>query len=90
MVSGTGGVQVELQPTIANILRDKGIEPSPERDAHPRWSTFLKAHWECLAATDFLSVEVCTMRRLVTQDVLFFIDIASRSAHVAGILATHG
>jgi putative transposase len=71
--------------TIANILRDNGIEPDPERDAHPRWSTFLKAHWECLAATDFLSVEVCTMRGLVTQYILFFIDIASRSVHVAGI-----
>ena len=56
--------------TIANILRDNGIEPAPERDAHPRWSTFLKAPWECLAATDFLSVEVCTMRGLVTQYVL--------------------
>jgi len=71
--------------TIANILRDNGIEPAPERDAHPRWSTILKAHWECLAATGFLSVEVCTMRGLVTQYVLFFVDIASRSVHVAGI-----
>jgi putative transposase len=44
--------------TIANILRENGIEPAPERDAHTRWSTFLKAHWECLTATDFLSVEV--------------------------------
>ncbi len=46
--------------TIANILKEHGIEPAPERDGHTRWSTFLKAHWECLAATDFLSVEVCT------------------------------
>jgi hypothetical protein len=79
--SGTSG----RTRTIANILRDNGIEPAPERDTHPRWSTFLKVHWECLAATDFLSVEVCTMRGLVTQYVLFFIDIASRSVHVAGI-----
>jgi transposase InsO family protein len=71
--------------TIANILRDNGIEPAPERGARTRWSTFLKAHWECLAATDFLSVEICTMRGLVTQYVLFFIDLASRSVHVAGI-----
>jgi putative transposase len=70
--------------TIANILRDSGIEPAPERDAHPRWSTVLQAHWECLAATDFLIVEVCTTRGLVTQYVLFFIDIASRSVYVAG------
>jgi hypothetical protein len=30
-----------------NILREHGIEPAPERDRHTRWSTFLKAHWEC-------------------------------------------
>jgi putative transposase len=71
--------------TIANILKENGIEPAPERDGHTRWSTFLKAHWECLAATDFLSVEVCTFRGLVTHYILFFIDIASRSVHVAGI-----
>jgi len=71
--------------TIANILRDNGIEPAPERDAHPRWSTFLNAHWECLTATDFMSVEVCTFKGLVTQYILFYIDIASRSVHVAGI-----
>ena len=71
--------------TIANILKENGIEPAPERDAHTRWSTFLKAHWECLTATDFLSVEVCTIRSLVTHYILFFIDIASRSVHVAGI-----
>lgn len=73
--------------TIANILKDKGIEPAPERDTHTRWSTFLKAHWECLAATDFLSVEVCTLKGLVTYYILFFIDIASRSVYVAGITA---
>jgi hypothetical protein len=44
--------------TIANILSDNGIKPAPERGAHTRWSTFLKAHWECLTATDFMSVEV--------------------------------
>lgn len=29
--------------TIANILRESGIEPAPERGTHIRWSTFLKA-----------------------------------------------
>jgi transposase InsO family protein len=71
--------------TIANVLRDSGVEPAPERGAHTRWSTFLKAHWECLTATDFLSLEVCTIKGLVTHYVLFFIDIASRSVHIAGI-----
>ena len=71
--------------TIANILRENGIEPALERGAHTRWSTFLKAHWECLTATDFLSVEVCTVRGLVRDYILFFIDIASRSVHIGGI-----
>ncbi len=71
--------------TIASILKENGIEPAPERDTHTRWSTFLKAHWECLTATDFLSIEVCTIKGLVTHYILFFIDIASRSVHVAGI-----
>jgi putative transposase len=70
--------------TVANILKENGIDPAPERDAHTRWSTFLKAHWECLTATDFLSVEVFTIKGLVTHYVLFFIDIATRSVHVAG------
>ncbi len=71
--------------TIANILKESGVEPAPERDAHTRWSTFLKAHWECLTATDFLSVEVYTIKGLVIHYILFFIDITSRTVHVAGI-----
>lgn len=71
--------------TIANILKEHGIEPTPERDRHTSWSTFLRAHWDCLAATDFLTVEVWTLRGHVTQYVLFFMDIATRSVHIAGI-----
>ena len=70
--------------TIANILREHGIEPAPERDKHTSWCTFLKAHWDCIAATDFLTVEVLTLRGLVTHYLLFFIDIAARSVHIAG------
>jgi len=36
-------------------------------------------------ASDFLSVEVFTFKGLITHYLLFFIDIASRSVHVAGI-----
>jgi len=48
--------------TIANVLKRNGIEPSPERNKRRRWSTFLKAHWKVLAASDFLTVEVWTGR----------------------------
>jgi hypothetical protein len=43
----------------------------------PQWSKSLKAHWESLTATDFMSVEVCTFRGFVTQYILFFIDITT-------------
>ena len=31
------------------------------------WSTFLKVHWEALAATDFFTVEVLTLHGLVNE-----------------------
>ena len=31
--------------TIANILREHGIEPAPERGERTPWRMFLAAHW---------------------------------------------
>jgi putative transposase len=76
--------------TIANTLREQGIDPAPERGKRTSWSTFLKAHWECVAATDFFTVEVCTARGLVTFYVLFFLDLASRTAKIAGATSNPG
>jgi hypothetical protein len=41
-----------------NILREHGIEPAPERDRPTRWSTFLKAHWECPVTLTALFLDV--------------------------------
>ena len=71
--------------TIANILREHGIEPAPERSERTPWRTFLAAHWETVAATDFFTVEVATVRRLVTDYVLVVIELSSRKVHIAGI-----
>ena len=71
--------------TIANVLKRNGIEPSPERSNHTKWSTFLKAHWKVLSASDFFSVEVWTGRGLVTHYLLFVISLADRVVKVAGI-----
>ena len=71
--------------TIANVLREYGVDPAPERDKRMPWSTFLRAHRESLVATDFLTVEVCTIRGLVTHYVLFFMDIANRAVKITGI-----
>ena len=71
--------------TIANILREHGIAPAPERGRRTTWRTFLNAHWETLAATDFFTVEVSTLGRLVTFYVLIVIELSSRRVHIAGI-----
>ncbi len=71
--------------TIANVLKRNGIEPAPERSRRTPWSTFLKAHWRVLAASDFLTVEVWTGRGLVTHYLLLVIILADRVVHIAGI-----
>ena len=50
--------------TDCNVLKRNGIEPAPERSKRTTWSTFLKAHWKVLAASDFFTVEVWTARGL--------------------------
>ncbi len=73
--------------TIARILAERGLLPAPDRGRPTQWREFLKAHWEVLAATDFFSVKVWTLRGLVTFHVLFVVRLATRKVHVAGISA---
>jgi putative transposase len=47
------------------------IEPAPQRGANTSWKTFLAARWEGLAAADFFTVEVLTLRGLVRYVVFF-------------------
>jgi hypothetical protein len=46
--------------TIANILREHGLEPAPERKRKTTWREFLSRHWEAIVAADFFTVEVWT------------------------------
>ena len=71
--------------TVANVLKRNGIEPSPERGKRTTWSTFLKAHWKVLTASDFLTVEVWTAKGLVTHYLLFMISLADRIVDIIGI-----
>src|SRR5712692_447122 len=52
--------------SVANILKEHGIEPAPKRRRQTTWKTFLKAHWDVLAAVDFTTVEVWTKNGLIT------------------------
>jgi transposase InsO family protein len=68
--------------TVGNILKAHGIEPAPKR--HTTWATFLKAHWDVLAAIDFTTMEVWTRNGLVTFHLLFVIELKTRRVHFAG------
>ena len=57
--------------TVGNILQRHGIPPAPERKRTTTWTDFIRAHMSVLAGTDFFSVEVLTLRGLVTYYVLF-------------------
>ena len=48
--------------TVANILRRHDIPPAPKRKQATSWRDFIRAHKAVLAATDFFTVEVLTLR----------------------------
>jgi hypothetical protein len=73
--------------TIANVLREHGLEPAPDRLRKTSWTEFLKAQWEVLAAADFFTMDVWTHLGLTRFLVLFLIDLSTRRIHIAGIAA---
>jgi len=68
--------------TIAKVLKEHGIKPSPDRPTS--WTTFVRSHAHLIAAADLFTTEVWTIRGLVRYYTLFVIDIATRRVHVAG------
>jgi putative transposase len=78
------GHQVPDQ-AVGNVLRRRGIPPAPERKRATTWTEFIRAHLVVLAGTSFFTVEVLTLRGLVTYYVLFFIHLGNRKVEIAGI-----
>jgi putative transposase len=76
--------------SVGNILKDHGIEPAPKRTRPSSWKTFIKAHWDVLAAIDFTTVEVWTKGGLVTIYLLFVMDLKTRRVHLAACTASLG
>ncbi|NIM20062.1 MAG: hypothetical protein GTO51_07375 [Candidatus Latescibacteria bacterium] len=71
--------------TVAKVLKEHGIKPSPDRPMN--WRTFVRSHAHMIAAADFFTTEVQTARGLVRYFTLFVIDIAKRRVHIAGTTA---
>jgi len=71
--------------TIANILKEHGIQPAPERSRKTTWREFLTRHWEQIVASDFFTIEVWTPAGLKRFIVLFFMEISTRRVEIGGI-----
>ena len=71
--------------SVGNILKRHGLPPAPERKKTTTWNEFIRTHMDVLVATDFFTTEVWTACGLVTYYILFFLHLASRKVHVAGM-----
>jgi hypothetical protein len=70
---------------VANILRAHGIDPALDRKRQSSWKDFLHTHWDVLASVDFTAIGVWTKKGLATYYVLFFMELAMRRVHFAGL-----
>ena len=71
--------------TVANILKEQGMEPAPERNRKTTWKGFLARHWEVIVAADFFTIEAWTPKGLRRFVVLFLIDLSSRRVEIGGL-----
>ena len=72
--------------TIGNILKKEGLEPQPSRTRKTTWKEFIRSHWESLAAIDFFTTEIYTIKGLRRYMVLVVIDYSTRKVEIAGIV----
>src|SRR5215467_5385745 len=71
--------------TIANLRKQHGLEPAPERERKTTGKEFLARHRELIVAADFFTIEAWTRRGLTRFLVLFLIDVSSRRVQIAGV-----
>jgi hypothetical protein len=67
------------------ILGRHDIPPAPKRKHNTSWKDFIRTHLDVLAGTDFFTVEVFTLKGLITYYFLFFIHLESRRVCLAGM-----
>jgi putative transposase len=71
---------------LGYLLSDQTVgSPAPKRKQAISWKDSIRSHMEVLVGTDFFTVEVLTLKGLVTYYVLFFIHLESRRVSLAGM-----
>ncbi len=69
--------------TVWEILRREGIDSAPRR-VESSWAEFLRRQAASILECDFLTVDTVFLKRFYA---LFFIELASRRVHLAGVTA---
>jgi putative transposase len=67
--------------TVGRFLKQAGIGPAPKR-LETGWAEFLRQQAASILECDFLTVDTLFLKRFY---VLFFIELANRRVHLAGI-----
>lgn len=80
------GARKICRSTVINILKQEGLDPGPRR-REDTWGAFVRRHAETRWATDCFSTKVWSPRGLLEVYVLFFINVATRRVHLAGLTA---
>ena len=71
------GIKSISRSTVRNILKEEGIDPSPDR-ANDNWDTFVERHAKTLWAVDFFSVRTVTTSGLKHMYVLVWLCMTTR------------
>ena len=70
--------------TVRDVLKRHDVPPAPQRQRRSTWRQFVRQHRAQILACDFFVVETAWLR---TVNVLFFIELGTRRAHLAGCTA---
>lgn len=76
------GIKKISRQTVRTILKEEGIEPSPDRTSDS-WTNFLERHAGTLWACDFFSVKTVTARGIREMYLLAFICLETRETIVS-------
>jgi putative transposase len=71
--------------TVGNVFAPSRYTAGAGAQADDDLGEFIRVHLAVLAGTDFFTVEVLTLRGLVTYYILFFIQLESRRIDTVGI-----